>query len=46
MSLAIRRKVLYWIAAVSLVFMLAGPTVSATPVFADCTTSSSTNCTG
>lgn len=45
MSLAIRRKVLYWIAAATLALMLVGTTLNA-PVFADCTTVSAPACAG
>lgn len=45
MSLVLRRKVLYWVAVAAIALMLAGTTL-ATPVFADCTTSSSPTCTG
>jgi len=45
MSLTIRRKVVYLLAAATLALMLAGSTITA-PVFADCSTASSTNCTG
>lgn len=45
MSLAIRRKVLYLIAAAAVALMLVGTSL-ATPVHADCTTSTSPNCTG
>jgi hypothetical protein len=46
MSLAIRRKVLYLLAAAALVLMLMGTAVSATPVFADCTSPNATACGG
>jgi hypothetical protein len=45
MSLTIRRKVVYLLAAATLALMLAGATISA-PVFADCNTSTTTSCTG
>ena len=44
-SLAIRRKVTYFILAASVVLLLAAPTFSA-PVLADCSNSTSTSCTG
>ncbi|WP_420645126.1 hypothetical protein [Candidatus Leptofilum sp.] len=46
MTLTVRRKVVYLLAAAALVLMLAGLAVTATPVFADCTSSSSTSCSG
>lgn len=45
MSLAIRRKVIYLLAAATLALLLAGATISA-PVFADCNTASPPVCTG
>ncbi len=45
MSLAIRRKVVYLLAAAALALMLVGTTLT-TPVFADCTTVGSTVCGG
>ena len=45
MSLAFRRKVVYLLAAAALALMLAGSTLTA-PVFADCTSPSSTACGG
>lgn len=45
MSIAIRRKVITLLAAATLALMLAGASISA-PVFAECTSASSTTCTG
>jgi len=45
MSLVIRRKVIYLLAAAALALMLAGTTISA-PVFADCNNPGSTVCGG
>ncbi len=45
MSIAIRRKVVYLLAAATLALMLAGSTISA-PVFADCNNPGSTACGG
>ncbi len=45
MSIAIRRKVVYLLAAATLALMLAGSTISA-PVFADCGTPNTTACGG
>ena len=45
MTIAIRRKVIYLLAAATLALMLAGSTISA-PVFADCSTPSTTACGG
>jgi len=46
MQITIRRKVLYLLAAAALILMLIGTAVTATPVFADCNTTSSTTCSG
>ncbi|MBK8902376.1 MAG: hypothetical protein IPM53_14405 [Anaerolineaceae bacterium] len=45
MSLAIRRKFVYLLAAAALALMLAGTTLT-TPVFADCTTGTMPACGG
>ena len=45
MSLVIRRKVIYLLAAAALALMLAGTTVTA-PVLADCSNPGSTACGG
>ncbi|MCA9943912.1 MAG: hypothetical protein H6656_19280 [Ardenticatenaceae bacterium] len=45
MSLAIRRKVLYLLAAATIALVLVGATINA-PAFADCTTAHTTTCTG
>ena len=45
MTLAIRRKVIYLVAAAALALMLAGASISA-PVLADCSQAQSTTCSG
>lgn len=45
MTLAIRRKVLYIVAAATLALMLASATLTA-PVFADCQNQTTTSCAG
>ncbi len=44
-TLAIRRKVTYFVLAASVVLLLAAPAISA-PVLADCTGTSADTCTG
>ncbi|MCA9954709.1 MAG: hypothetical protein KC434_08320 [Anaerolineales bacterium] len=45
MSLAIRRKIVYLLAAAALALMLAGTSLT-TPVFADCSSGSAPTCGG
>ncbi len=44
-TFAIRRKVTYFLLAASVILLLAAPAISA-PVLADCSTSSSSGCSG
>ena len=45
-TLALRRKVTYFVLAVSVVFLLAAPTFSAPVLAGDCTGSASDTCSG